>query len=332
MARLRAAIACGLLAGALVAGCHSHDHGKDAGSGGGGANGGGGGSNAGGGGSNGGGGGGSSGDAGPGCGYQSRGTPLHVAAGIDVCLPPAVCDPETCPPPLGHCSNGACVFDSGYSGIATFPQAWATYYCMLSAGGCHGVTQVNFAEDTAQMISQQLGHPICDQTATDKCIGITATSAMMNGNAQTALDPSTGQPIKDWGLGLTEASGLCYQVTGPGGTAIVAVTDRCGGYCKCNGSGFQECGPCVNAGDLTPNCPCVGTAGAVASQCCGRGCGGPTDPGTANCDWCASNNHPHFDPDSGTFNFVCGAQANLGSCQLTAVSYVPCLTPNWPPQ
>jgi hypothetical protein len=224
--------------------------------------------------------------------------------------------------------NGRCVFGAGYQGIQTLPQAWATHYCALSTGGCHGVTQIDFPESTAQMVGAQLGKPVCDAQASDQCVGIMASSPMVVGNSQEAIDPATSKPVTPWGLGLTEATGLCYRITGPGGTAIVAVTDRCGGYCSCNGSGFQECGACTNAPSLLPNCPCVGTAGTLYTQCCGRGC--PTLNGA--CDWCASENHPHFDLDDSTFNWVCGNQAVLGSCQLSAASFFPCMAPKaWPP-
>src|ERR1700761_9362979 len=66
-----------------------------------------------------------------GCG-ASGGTPFHVTAGIDLCLPPTVCTSETCPPPLGTCVDGACQFKPGYEGLATLTQAWVTYYCTLS--------------------------------------------------------------------------------------------------------------------------------------------------------------------------------------------------------
>ena len=267
-------------------------------------------------------------DAGPGCGYMGQGTPLHVAATVDVCLPPVVCNAETCPPPLGQCVSGKCVFGSGYQGVETYPEAWATHYCALSTGGCHGVTQIDYPETTAQNIASAMGKTVCDTSAADGCVGIMASSPMMVGNSQLAVDPVTMQQVSDWGLGLTEASGLCYQITGPGGTATVALTDRCGGYCKCNGSGYQECGPCVNAASMVPNCPCVGSAPSLYTQCCGNGCATLN----AECDWCASNNHPHFDLDDGTFNWVCGAKAGNGSCQLTTVKYVSCMAPKtWPP-
>jgi hypothetical protein len=72
----------------------------------------------------------------------------------------------------------------------------------------------------------------------------------------------------------------------------------------------------------------VGTVPGLYSACCGLNC--PTLQ--ADCDWCASNNHPHFDLDDATFNWVCGTQAGRGSCQLSSIKYVSCLTSKaWPP-
>jgi hypothetical protein len=266
-------------------------------------------------------------DAGPFCGYQNQGHTTHIAAGVDVCLPPVVCNPETCPPQFGECVAGACMPLSGWSGLTTLPEAWATHYCALAAGGCHGVTQVQPAEVTAAAVAARLGLPLCDGASTaGACAGIAASSPMLVGNSEEAIDPTTGARVAAWGLGMTEASGLCYRIVGPGGDAVVALTDRCGGYCKCGGSGFEECGPCVNAADLEPNCPCVGST--PSAMCCGRGCA--TLDGA--CDWCASNNHPHFDLDDATFAHVCGDQAGDGSCRISAVSFVACLTPTaWPP-
>jgi hypothetical protein len=256
--------------------------------------------------------------------------PLHVADNLDLCMPPVVCTSETCPPTLGDCVNGRCVFKTGYSGVQTLPEAWVTYYCELSTAGCHGVTQIEYPEVTAQKIATATGMPLCDQSSgSGECVGIAASPAMIVGNSQEAKDPSTGQTVSNWGLGMTEASGLCYELTGPGGKALVALTDRCGGYCKCNGSGFEECGPCVSAPDMSTQCPCVGTAPPAYTACCGNGCGGAV---TATCDWCASNNHPHFDLDTGTFNHLCAGQSSLGSCKLSAVKYLKCAdVSGWPP-
>jgi hypothetical protein len=262
-----------------------------------------------------------------GCG-ASGGSPFHVTAGIDLCLPPTVCTSETCPPPLGTCVNGACQFKSGYEGLATLSQAWVTYYCTLSTGGCNGVTQAEPPAQTAAGVSTALGFPLCESDPdASTCVGIAASSPMVVGNSQVAVDPSTGKTVSAWGLGLTEASGLCYRLTGPGGSVVVALTDRCGGYCKCNGSGYQECGPCVSAPDMQPNCSCVGTTPPLYSECCGNGCSSTQQ----DCDWCASNNHPHFDLDVGSYDHLCGPNKAAGSCQVSSVSYVPCLTPTWPP-
>jgi hypothetical protein len=266
------------------------------------------------------------------CGYMDAGVALHVATGLDVCLPHVACNAETCPPPLADCVNDACVFRAGYSGVATLPEAWVTYYCDLSAGGCRGITQVQYPEVTAQQIATARGLQLCDQATggTAECVGISAAPAMIVGNSQEAIDSQSGKPVTDWGQGLTEASGLCYELTGPGGTILVAMTDRCGGYCECNGSGFEECGPCVNATDMQVQCPCVGTAPPAYTACCGATCGGTLNP---TCDWCASNNHPHFDLDNGSFNRICGSLATQGSCQLSGVRFVSCPEGKtaWPP-
>ncbi|MFO0735074.1 MAG: hypothetical protein U0270_04310 [Labilithrix sp.] len=264
------------------------------------------------------------------CGYQNTGTPLHVADGIDLCLPKTTCAAETCPPPLGDCVDGVCKFKPGYDGLLTLPEAWATQYCKLSSGGCHGVTQIDFAEVTASSIAKNLGLPICDADATGpNCVGIAASSPMVVGNSQVTKDPATGQPVKAWGAGLTEASGLCYELEGPGGKVTVALTDRCGGYCKCGGSDFQECGPCVDAKDMAPNCPCVGTSPSLYTSCCGNNCGVPVEQ---RCDWCANNNHPHFDLDDASFFKLCGSSSSAGSCKIAKVKPVACLPPKaWPP-
>jgi hypothetical protein len=265
-----------------------------------------------------------------GCGYEDSGTVLHVAAGLDLCVPPLACAPETCPPGEGQCVGGKCAFRPGYQGIATLPEAWVTMYCDLSApGSCAGVGQNQPPDVTAGSIATALRLPLCAPTVTSECVGISAAPPMMIGNSQVAIDSQTGIQVKKWGLGLTEASGLCYELTSVGGQkAIVALTDRCGGRCECGGSGFTECGICVNAVDLHPDCPCVGAAPALYSSCCGQGCASPAQ----QCDWCASNNHPHFDLDTATFNYLCQTQADRGSCKLAAVHFFHCLNPTtWPP-
>src|SRR6266511_1082647 len=265
------------------------------------------------------------------CGYKNMGQVLNVTPQIQLCLPATICKPETCPPGLGDCVNGKCIYRPGYKGLETLPEAWATQYCSLlgaAATSCHGVSQLEPAEVTAQKVAQMSGRQLCAQSSVGTCVGIVASSPMVVGNSETAIDPATSKPAYLWGLGMTEASGLCYEITGPGGTAVVAITDRCAGYCQCADSGFVECGACVNASDMHPKCPCVGTDPGLYTNCCGRTCGGV--PST--CDWCAANNHPHFDLDDDTFLHICGSEAMLGSCKLSTTRFVSCLPPNpgWP--
>ncbi len=283
-------------------------------------------------------------DAGPGripgaaCGYEGRGKVLEVASGIALCMPPTLCIPETCPPGLGECVDGECVYKAGYQGVSTVPEAWATQYCDLSSNGCNGVSQLEPPATTAMKVAASTGHPLCaGADASDTCVGIVASPPMMVGNSETAIDPSTGKPAALWGLGMTEATGLCYAITGPGGSALVAVTDRCGGYCRCAGGEYAECGACVNAADAQVKCPCVGAAPPLYDACCVRGepvlCGPrPADDNLGQCDWCASNNHPHFDLDDATFAHVCGSEKDRGSCRLSKAQFVKCGEPDsrWP--
>jgi hypothetical protein len=247
------------------------------------------------------------------CGYKGMGHVLNVSAGISLCIPPQTCLPETCPPTVGSCVNDQCVFKPGYQGLQTLPEAWTTHYCDLQSGACQGVHQLDTVLSTAQAVAKKASLALCKSSAAGaKCVGIVASPPMMVGNRE-----KFGQI---WGLGLTEASGLCYEVTGPGGSALLAITDRCGGFCKCPSLGandFSECGQCKEATDMTPLCECRGDNNCSTQQC----------------DWCAANNHPHFDVDDDAFNHLCGDQALKGSCQLTVAKFVPCADPraDWPP-
>lgn len=270
-------------------------------------------------------------DRGPPCGYQSRGERVQIGTDIELCLPPVVCTPsETCPRGLGDCVNGKCIFKPGYRGLATLAEAWTTQYCDLKTGGCNGSVQDPLPYDVARQIARDFG-PVCAEgDTTGTCVGIAAPPPLLAGNSQVAQDPLTGATVASWGLGMTAASGVCYELTGDGGTAVVAITDRCGGYCKCGASAFNECGTCINAGDTATQCPCVGAAPPVHATCCGRTCASAG----GQCDWCANNNHPHFDLDDATFAHVCGPEGpRLGSCKLKKVKLIEnCYParPTWP--
>ena len=246
-----------------------------------------------------------------------------------------VCRPENCPYTLGTCdtTTNTCTRKNGWKGLQTYPKALATYYCTLSPDGCLGVTYVNTPHTTATTVGTNAKLPLCEgNNNKGSCVGIVATPPLMVGNSQEAIDPGTNQPVKNWGMGLTEASGVCYNLTGPTGRSIVvATTDRCGGYATCQGqSSKAEAGPCVNK-DLSPGCPCVGSVGTVYPQCCGLSSYGCPSLDAA-CDWCASQNHPHFDLDAAAFNYVCDTAAGAGSCELKAAKPFQCMDPvAWPP-
>lgn len=260
---------------------------------------------------------------------------LSISKDISVYVPWQYCLPENCPPSLGTCNHetNTCEFKAPFKGLATHPEAYATQYCDLAPTGCLGVTYVNTPYNTAKNIGQTFNLPLCGEATTgQKCVGIVASPSRMNGNAQTA-QYANGSYVKNWGMGLTEASGVCYELVGPGGaTILVAQTDRCGGYCTCSAQKeIHECGPCVNDNDLAPGCPCVGTVPPIFSTCCGlNSYGCPTTVQT--CDWCASQNHPHFDVDIAAFNYLCGADSGQGSCKLLSAKPVRCMDPvAWPP-
>ncbi len=256
------------------------------------------------------------GSKGPTCGYKGKGRLLQVDGSVQVCVPPVVCtSSETCQRGLGTCIAGECVYTSSYAGLSTLPEAWSTYYCDLASGGCDGSVTKPRPYELAKSIVAKFG-PVCADAkdTMGTCVGVAAAPALMVGNSRIAKDPATGSYVQAWGLGMTAASGVCYRVTGSGGTAVVALTDRCGGYCKCGSGSFSECSSCLNASDTTVACPCVGTAPPLYTAECA---------GAALCDWCASGNHPHFDFDNATFAHVCGEQGlHAGSCRLSKVEVV----------
>jgi len=81
------------------------------------------------------------------------------------------------------------------------------------------------------------------------------------------------------------ACGQCWALTGPGGTKNIQVTDCCAGY-----PGKPSC--------LSSNDP--------------------------YCDWCAANDHQHFDLDWDSFVTVCGGQVNAGNCRISKAVRISC--------
>ncbi|MBN2803591.1 MAG: hypothetical protein JXR91_10880 [Deltaproteobacteria bacterium] len=265
------------------------------------------------------------------CGWGNKGKILNVTDDIELCLPKTICNMETCQADLGTCENGIdgeCTYKSGYDGLKTNPEAWATWYCQLTdTGGCQGTIEYATTE-VREAVKAKLGIPYCFKDKSSTCLGIVALSPLMGGNSRLAKD-SSGNYLSEWGLGLTPASGLCYEIEGSTGKkAVVAITDRCAGYCDC-GSGMEECGNCMvgdvpEPDEITPGCPCIGTVPSL-------GAGGETCAAQQTCDWCMSNSHPHFDLDVDTFNHICDEDAVMGSCKMKSVKVIECMTPaQWP--
>ena len=208
----------------------------------------------------------------------------------------------------------------------------ATYYCALNTGGCNGVmgTTIPAQSVAAQVVTSQ-GKPFCYTQNTVDCVGIAAVPPIMMGNNQITANTYPYTPKTPWGSGLSPASGYCYKLTSSSGLSVyVAITDRCGGYCSCpsKGTGIGECGgQCIGytwppVADLTPNCQCRGSANTI-STCSTQ----------QNCDWCAANDHPHFDLDTDSFNRICGAAGSAGSCSIASVTPIAnCVPKNgaWP--
>jgi hypothetical protein len=150
------------------------------------------------------------------------------------------------------------VFKRGYEGLQTLPEAWTTHYCDLQSGACQGVHQLDTVLVTAENVAKKAGLSLCKSSAAGAiCVGIEASPPMMVGNREKFG--------KNWGLGLCEASGLCYQVTGPGGPALLAITDRCGGFCNVRRSATTTSANAGNARKPPISRRCASAAGQTTA-------------------------------------------------------------------
>jgi len=288
-------------------------------------------------------------------------TPLPINDNVKIYLPKVACTPVTCLESYGgQCkSDGSCFYPSGWKPLLDYPHAMATNYCDLERGGCSGALGdprdfINNVKNCVMSGTSPEKPPYGPVDANTR-FGVTANPPIMIGDSAESYDLINNKQVSTSYQGSTPYSGICYDVKGPAGRAILVPYDRCAGYCKegCGktpvnpNTGNLECGSCLQSPDFKPkpNCPCVGKTPAN-SDCCGKpdyGCG-PLD---TQCDWCASQNHPHFDLDGITFNTVFDDEAiQRGSGELTSVapfkcivpqkmpssvtSWVPCPTKSWP--
>ncbi len=291
------------------------------------------------------------------------GTYQDINPNVTIYRPKVACTPVTCLSVYGgQCqSDGSCKYPPDANGkvfnpLIEYPHAMATNYCGLEDGGCSGALgdPRDFINNVKNCILKGNSPESPPNGAIDENtrFGVTANPPIMIGDSNQSFDLVTGEVVKTSYQGSTPYSGICYDVKGPTGRAILIPYDRCAGYCKTgcgktsssnlkkkniksvnlknndNSTGNIECGICLQSPDFhpKPNCPCVGTT-PLNSKCCGKseyGCGNLD----GDCDWCASQNHPHFDLDNGTFNTVCKDDAGaLGSCELTSVKPFKCIVP-----
>eukprot|EP01084_Bolivina_argentea_P058027 105959_1 len=228
-----------------------------------------------------------------------------------VCLPNA-CDYDMCDPGLGTCNNSYAAINSGcefsvsgnYTGMSTFPYGVSTEYCTLGSGsGCQGGA-----------CGTRLSSAVLSKYGVT---GIAAVNPAIFGLDENRVKYMSGI----WGQGCTTNSSICYYLEGPAASVNVMITDRCAGYCNCQGSktSWYDCGQCDlswnDPSKIYPSCPCVGNDGDMYKTCCGNDpeCSVPLN---AQCDWCAGNNHAHFDLNIEAFNKICGSQAVRGHCVL----------------
>ena len=272
---------------------------------------------------------------------------------VSIYIPDTEPTPVTCMESLGGYVNkeGKCEYKN-YKPFLQYPHAMATNYCQLEVPpGSNNKTQpsgCSGAIGDPRGIISEIKKNIFDKKSPDTPplgfpnsstrFGVTANPPMMIGNSAEGINLITKEQVKNTYQGATEKSGICYDVEGPGGRAILIPADRCAGYCLSNcdkgprtdKSTAEECGPCVGAinKNPTPNPPCVGKVDGMYTNCRGISKYGCTMPTVNECDWCASQNHPHFDLDNVTFDTVCRPDEGDGSCELTKVIPFRCSKPN----
>lgn len=291
---------------------------------------------------------------------------VQVNADVVIFLPYVFPTPVTCMASLGYTPNATsligCNYPPDFEPFMEFPWAVTTQYCGLEEGGCAGAIGDPrlFVNQTRNYTLHGLNKdpfpfgPINETTR----FGIMANPPLMIGNSGEGINLLTGKQVTYAYQGASARSGICYDIKGPGGRAILLATDRCAGYCVSTNQAacdcvtataldltdpivdhVAECGTCVHTLGTTtmPGQPCVGNVNIPSkginpySDCWGNGfpivnltCPHPV---FGHCDWCASQNHPHFDIDIVTFNLLCGEWNKDGSCVLEAVQPFQCVPP-----
>jgi len=232
----------------------------------------------------------------------------------------------------GFCNSGACLCDPGWTNFDCsvpkggfpyyVPPASATWFCSLSSGGCDPGMCVG--GDGAQWSGLNGNLP-------PGITGVAAVNPTLYGERRSSAQTPGGQ-YSYVGSGCF----ACYKLTHAQTSVNVIVVDRCAGdcrgtpahYCDPNGlNGESECGNCLAEGiQPIPVCSCYSPNATAYNGLC---------QGNQNiiCDWCAQNDHPHFDLDQDTYNTLCGSDAPAGHCNLDSADLIDCgglITAPWP--
>jgi len=232
----------------------------------------------------------------------------------------------------GDCiNNSSCSCTSGYTGRDcsspssgfpySRPAAAATYFCQLETGGCTGGMCIGGASgDLASFTSANLP---------DGISGIAAVNPTLYGSryfyssSRRAINQTVGGAYSYVGQGC----GACFKLTKGTVSVTVTVIDRCAGDCKADASGSpcepygeyeSECGICqANNQKSVPVCSCYSPNAISYNGIC-------NGKNNVICDWCAGNDHPHFDLDQTTFTKLCQGDAIKGHCDLDSFQSISC--------
>lgn len=225
----------------------------------------------------------------------------------------------------GQCSGGKCACTDGYTGrdcsvppggFKYATPATVTQFCQLETGGCAAGMCVGGGQfDGSNLPPGVDGVAALNPTLYGSRYAYAAGSGMGVPNTLNGMYSFVGQ-----------SCGTCWKLTRASVSIVVTVVDRCAGYCRatttspqtCSASadGGKECGECIQAGQTSaPQCSCL------SSDHTAGWCGGVA---TAHCDWCAANDHPHFDLDITAQMKICGDQAYSGLCSIDSFQMVAC--------
>lgn len=281
-------------------------------------------------------------------GYGARptGVPLpgfvQVNSNVTIMMPLNVeMIPSTCMGALGGTVAGptTCVWtNAAFSPFLVYPHAVATISGCNPANynGCGNAALMDpgpIMNAAKTFVAATQFAPFGNVDA-NTVFGYAKTPPLMSGNEGSVKNLFTNALVTTMYQGTTGNSLYCYDVIGPIGRAILVVSDSC----------TASSGLCLTDGNTPPVCNSIVTS---AATCAVPGCDsdplnivhpGPQCVGTApplyttngsfaaTCDWCSSQNHPHFALDSATFSAVCGSGTGQNAnCELTSVMPFRCL-------